>query len=78
MYFLPPSTISTSLTMFLSTIVKFGEKRTSGLRVVSAEKSKPGSSTLNSTILPIDLESGMISALTPAVDAILTNLGSFL
>ena len=48
------------------------------MSVLSAEKSKPWSFIVNSLILPTSDETGIISALIPSVDAILTNSGSFL
>ena len=63
---------------FLSTIVMLGEIYTSGFKVLSAEKSNPWSLIVNSLILPTVLDTGIISALIPLVDAILTNSGSFL
>ena len=51
---------------------------TSGFRVLSAEKSKPWSFIVNSLILPIVSDTGIISAFIPLVDAMLTNSGNFL
>ena len=63
---------------FLSTTVMFGDIKTSGFKVLSAEKSNPWSLIVNSLILPTVSDTGIISALIPLVDAILTNSGSFL
>ena len=56
----------------------FGDIKTSGFNVLSAEKSNPWSLIVNSFILPTVSDTGIISALIPLVDAILTNSGNFL
>ena len=78
LYPLPPPSISISEISFLSITVTIGDTKASGFKVLSAEKSNPGSSILICFILPTRSESGIISALIPSVDPILTNLGSFL
>ena len=78
LYPLPPSVISISVISFLSTTVMFGDIKTSGFNVLSAEKSNPWSLIVNSFILPTVSDTGIISALIPLVDAILTNSGNFL
>ena len=66
--------------VILSELIKetTGETNASGRKVLSDEYSNPGSMIRTSSILLIFLEVGNILAFNPCVDAMLTNVGSFL
>ena len=58
--------IFTSAIVSLSVRLIIGDTNASGLKVLSAEKSNPGFSIVTWLILPILVDSGMISTFTPS------------